>query len=90
VIVTGPAGRREVDARPSDAVTLATMVNAPIRVDARLFAEAAAAECPDVAWRSYPAGAAELAADHERRIAHIARGWRGRAQEPPGPPEAEA
>jgi RNA polymerase sigma factor (sigma-70 family) len=90
VIVNGPTGRREVDARPSDAVTLATMVNAPIRVDARLFAEATAAECPDVAWRSYPAGAAELAADHERRMMRIARGWRGRAQQPPGTPEAGA
>jgi len=61
--VDGPAGRREVDARPSDAVTLATMVNAPIRVDPWLFAEAAAAECPDVPWQSYPQAAAELAAD---------------------------
>jgi bifunctional DNase/RNase len=71
VIVDGPAGRREVDARPSDAVTLATMVNAPIRVDARLFADAEAAECP--AWQAYPAGAAELAADAGRWLTAMRR-----------------
>jgi RNA polymerase sigma factor (sigma-70 family) len=79
VIVDGPAGRREVDARPSDAVTLATMVNAPIRVDARLFAEADATECPDPGWQSFPNAAAELAADVERRMEQ-ARQWR-----PPSP-----
>jgi RNA polymerase sigma factor (sigma-70 family) len=68
VIVDGPAGRREVDARPSDAVTLAAILNAPIRVDARLFAEASDTECPDVPWRSFPAATAELAADAERRM----------------------
>ena len=67
VIVDGPAGRREVDARPSDAVTLATMVNAPIRVDARLFAKADATECPDPGWQSFPDAAAELATDVERQ-----------------------
>jgi len=82
VIVDGPAGRREVDARPSDAVTLATMVNAPIRVDARLFAEAERAECPDPGWQSYPAAASELAADVERRMQQ-ARQWR-----PPAPDQA--
>jgi RNA polymerase sigma factor (sigma-70 family) len=87
VIVTGPSGRREVDARPSDAVTLATMVNAPIRVDARLFAEAQAAGCPDLPWQSYPTGTAELAADGERRF-FVALPGRGRTQEPPAAPEA--
>jgi len=89
VIVTGPAGRREVDARPSDAVTLATMVNAPIRVDTRLFAEARAGECPDLAWQSYPTGTAELAADGERRF-FVAAQRRGRAQGQAGEPEAGA
>jgi RNA polymerase sigma factor (sigma-70 family) len=89
VIVDGPAGRREVDARPSDAVTLATMVNAPIRVDTRLFAEARAGECPDMAWQSYPAAAAELAADAERRF-FVAAQRRGRAQGQAGEPEAGA
>ncbi len=38
VLVDGPAGPSEIDARPSDAVTLAAVADAPIRVDARLFA----------------------------------------------------
>jgi len=69
VVVDGPAGRSEVDARPSDAVTLATMAGAPIRVDPRVLAEASQAECPD--WRSYPAGAAELVAEDQRRRAEL-------------------
>jgi len=88
-IVDGPAGRREVDARPSDAVTLATMVNAPIRVDTRLFAEARSGECPDLPWQSFPAAAAELAADAERRF-FVAAQRRGRAQGQAGEPEAGA
>ena len=87
VIVDGPAGRREVDARPSDAVTLAAMVNAPIRVDSRLFAEAEATECPDPEWQSYPAYAAELAADAQRRMQQ-ARRRRPRAPGQAGGPEA--
>jgi uncharacterized protein len=89
LIVDGPAGRREVDARPSDAVTLASVVGVPIRVDARLFAEATAADRPDLPWQSYPTGAAELAADGERRF-FLAPQRRGRAQQPPGTPEAGA
>jgi RNA polymerase sigma factor (sigma-70 family) len=78
VLVDGPAGPSEVDARPSDAVTLATVADAPIRVDARIFAaeadaaEAEAAEAADKdaegcrGWQAYPTGAAELAAETER------------------------
>ncbi len=69
VVVDGPAGRSEVDARPSDAVTLATMAGTPIRVDPRLFAEAGQTTCPD--WRSCPTGAAELAAEDQRRRAEL-------------------
>ena len=87
VIVDGPAGRREVDARPSDAVTLAAMVDAPIRVDARLFAEAGAAECEDPGWQSYPSASAELAADVERQMEQ-ARRWRPPAPGQAGLPEA--
>jgi Domain of unknown function (DUF151) len=32
-VVDGPAGRAEVDARPSDALTLALITGTPIRVD---------------------------------------------------------
>ena len=37
VLVRGPAGPQEVDARPSDAVNLALVTGAPIRVDEQLF-----------------------------------------------------
>ena len=65
MIVDGPAGRREVDARPSDAVTLAAVTGAPIRVDARLLADPDATGHTD--WESLPTGAAELAAESEHR-----------------------
>src|SRR4051794_40851849 len=32
-VVSGPAGEREIDARPSDALNLALLLGAPIRVD---------------------------------------------------------
>jgi RNA polymerase sigma factor (sigma-70 family) len=66
VVVDGPAGIKEVDTRPSDAVTLAAVTGAPVRVDARLLAELDTTGCPE--WKSYPTGAAELAAEVERRI----------------------
>ncbi len=81
VVVDGPGGRREVDARPSDAVTLAAVAGAPIRVDARLLADVAAADSPD--WESYPTGAAELAAESESERRRRSR-WpeRGQARPP--------
>jgi bifunctional DNase/RNase len=36
IVVDGPAARAEVDARPSDALTLALITGAPIRVDRAL------------------------------------------------------
>ena len=37
VIVRAPDGSREVDARPSDAVNLALVSSAPIKIDASVF-----------------------------------------------------
>ncbi len=37
MIVQGADGQREVDARPSDAVNLALIANAPILIDGELF-----------------------------------------------------
>jgi RNA polymerase sigma factor (sigma-70 family) len=70
VIVDGPGGPTEVDARPSDAVTLAAVTGAPVRVDARLLTDPAATRDPEwwQEWQSYPTGAAELAAEHESRM----------------------
>jgi RNA polymerase sigma factor (sigma-70 family) len=63
LVVDGPAGQREVDARPSDAITLASVLNAPIRAEAGLLADGGPADCD--AWHSYPTGTADLAAETE-------------------------
>jgi RNA polymerase sigma factor (sigma-70 family) len=43
-VVEGPAGTREVDARPSDILNLALLAGAPIRVDPEVLAEASETE----------------------------------------------
>jgi RNA polymerase sigma-70 factor, ECF subfamily len=43
-VVEGPAGTREVDARPSDILNLALLTGAPIRVDPEVLAEASDTE----------------------------------------------
>jgi bifunctional DNase/RNase len=43
-VIEGPAGRREVDARPSDVLNLALLTGAPIRVAPDVLAEAAESE----------------------------------------------
>ena len=67
VIVRGPGGTREVDSRPSDAVNLALVTGAPIRVDSELFNVATPAECAsDLA--SCPVATAEIATEAQQRI----------------------
>ena len=67
VLVDGSAGRREVDARPSDAVNLALAAGAPIRVEAGLLrAELAAGRAGELA--SLPVATAEIAAEAQQRI----------------------
>ena len=65
VIVEAPNGRREVDARPSDAVNLALVAGVPIRADSRLFGDVQAEHYADA--MSYPTGTAELAAEFRQR-----------------------
>jgi RNA polymerase sigma factor (sigma-70 family) len=67
VVVDGPAGRREVDARPSDAVNLALAAAAPIRVEAGLFAAALTHECAGE-LASLPVATTEIAELAQRRI----------------------
>jgi len=43
-VVQGPAGTRELDARPSDILNLALLAGAPIRVDPAVLAEASESE----------------------------------------------
>ena len=69
VVVQGPAGPREVDARPSDAVNLAAVTGVPIRVNAGLFA--AATPDPETEARrvSFPSATADIAAETQQRLA---------------------
>jgi RNA polymerase sigma factor (sigma-70 family) len=66
VLVNGAAGVREVDARPSDAVTLALTAGAPIRIDSTLFESG---QLPDQADRiaASPVVTADLVAEQMRR-----------------------
>jgi RNA polymerase sigma factor (sigma-70 family) len=67
VIVRGPDGPREVDSRPSDAVTLALAAGVPIRVDSTLLDPAWAAQHPeDVS--SFPVATADIAAEALERL----------------------
>jgi bifunctional DNase/RNase len=43
-VVSGPAGTREVDARPSDILNLALLAGAPVRVEPEVLAQAAESE----------------------------------------------
>ncbi len=66
-IVQGPGGQREVDSRPSDAVTLALATGVPIRVDSRLFDRVAAAQHLEES-SSYPVATADIAAETRQRL----------------------
>jgi RNA polymerase sigma factor (sigma-70 family) len=68
IAVDGPAGRQEVDARPSDAVNLALAANAPIRVDSALLDDLEAQAEHHPQWQDIPVGTAEIAAEEQRRI----------------------
>jgi RNA polymerase sigma factor (sigma-70 family) len=66
VVVQGPGGLREVDARPSDAVNLAVASGAPIRLDSKLFS-AAAAYADAKNSPSCPVTTADIVADIRQR-----------------------
>jgi RNA polymerase sigma factor (sigma-70 family) len=66
VVVRGPDGQREVDARPSDAVNVALASGAPIRVNRELFDPSIAGECAE--W-SFAAATADIAAETLQRLA---------------------
>jgi RNA polymerase sigma factor (sigma-70 family) len=61
VVVAGPAGRREVDARPSDAVNLALVAGAPILADGALLDDPRASRREE--WQDLPSRTAALAAE---------------------------
>ncbi len=69
IIVDGPAGRHEIDARPSDAVNLAVLTGAPIRVDSALLDDPDARSAADRRqWQRLPVRTAEVAAQARRQM----------------------
>ena len=66
VVVPGPDGPHDVDARPSDAVNLAAASGAPIRLNSELFTADLATMGPDEA--SYPVATADIAAETQQRM----------------------
>jgi RNA polymerase sigma factor (sigma-70 family) len=71
IVVDGPGGQREVDARPSDAVNLALIAGVPIRVDSAMLGDKGITEHSD--WRAYPVGTAAIAEEAEQRRAESLR-----------------
>lgn len=61
IMIDGPAGRQEVDARPSDAVNLALVTGAAIRADSALLDNAGDTSRPEwQEWRDFPLGTTEV------------------------------
>jgi bifunctional DNase/RNase len=87
VVVDGPAGQREVDARPSDAINLALVAGAPILADGTLLDDPRASRHDE--WQDLPSGTAALAAEAaewRRRFAptasqHVGPGGQGQVQQ---------
>jgi RNA polymerase sigma factor (sigma-70 family) len=68
-IVDGPAGRHEIDARPSDAVNLAVLTGAPIRVDGAVLDDLDAQGPADRrGWQQFPAATAQIAAEARQQM----------------------
>jgi RNA polymerase sigma factor (sigma-70 family) len=66
VALEGPSGTHEVDARPSDALNLALVCDAPIRVHAEVLSDPAAAQRDE--WQTYSVTGSDLVAEvHERQ-----------------------
>ena len=59
IMIDGPAGRQEVDARPSDAVNLALVTGSAIRADSALLDDPGAAGRAE--WHDFPVATAEVA-----------------------------
>jgi RNA polymerase sigma factor (sigma-70 family) len=72
VLVDGPSGQREVDARPSDAVNLALAAGLPIRVDSALLSPEIPAKHADEV-SSCPVATAEIAEEARQLIAARAK-----------------
>jgi RNA polymerase sigma factor (sigma-70 family) len=73
VVVRGPGGPAEVDARPSDAVNLALAAGVPIRVDDQLFGALEPAHTTQ-AVAAYPIATPDLAAEARQQAQRSACG----------------
>lgn len=88
VVLEGPTGRKEVDARPSDALNLALVCDAPITMATSIL------EDPDcmrrTEWQEYPTGASELVAEahkhQEEAMKEFLATETAREQQGPAPP----
>lgn len=65
VSVDGPAGTREVDARPSDALNLALVAGAPILIEESLLDDPGVGRHKE--WLQYPTSSVELVAELDER-----------------------
>ena len=74
VVVRSPSGQQKIDARPSDAVNLALVAGAPIKVDRALFdLGAATAHLEELSKVSV--ATAQIASEVEEERRRILRGW---------------
>jgi len=72
VVVQGPGGPQEVDARPSDAVNIAVASGAPVRLSSDLFSSVTAGNDADE-LSPYPVATADIAAETRQRRHEAAR-----------------
>ncbi|MQA15769.1 MAG: hypothetical protein GEV09_16915 [Pseudonocardiaceae bacterium] len=70
LLLEGPGGPAEVDARPSDAVTLALVTGAPVMVDGELLDDARAVGWTE--WHEYPITGAKLVSEVRRQYDEMA------------------
>jgi RNA polymerase sigma factor (sigma-70 family) len=66
-VIQTPAGTVEVDARPSDALNLAVLSGAPVRIDDAILSNPEVDRHPE--WEQYPARVPDLAAEERQRKA---------------------
>ena len=79
-VVDGPGGRREIDARPSDALNLALLTGSPILVDPEVLAATAGERAPELLAEvaAYPDGTAAIVADARAQQAAVMAEYRRR------------
>ncbi len=68
VVIEGAATPAEVESRPSDAINLALVTGAPIRVARRLLDDPNVTDRPEWPWRHYSQATAEIAVEMEQLL----------------------